>query len=105
MESLHGFSILLTREKDKFIHMCDLNKSKAHYLATNWGTKESSKSSNNVTNKIREIKTQKITINKGKKLRNIKVLELVHSDLMGTFPWACSLVHLVGIFLPIAFVS
>ena len=105
MESLHDFSIVLTREKDNFIHMCDLKKSKAHYLATNWGTKESSKSSNNVTNKIREIKIQKITINKGNKLRAIKVLELVRSDLMGTFPWACSLVRLVRIFLPIAFVS
>jgi hypothetical protein len=105
MESLHDFSIVLTREKDKFIHMCDLKKSKEHYLATNWGTKESSKSSNNVINKIREIKIQKITINKGKKLRAIKVLELVHSDLMGTFPWACSLVRLVGLCLPIEFVS
>jgi hypothetical protein len=105
MESLHDFSIVLTRKKDKFIHMCDSKKSKEHYLATNWGTKESSKSSNNVTNTIREIKIQKITINKGNKLRPIKLLELVHSDLMGTFPWACSLVRLVGLFLPIAFVS
>jgi hypothetical protein len=104
MESLHDFSIVLTSEKYKFIHMCDLKKSKEHYLATNWGTKESSKSSNNVTNKIREIKIQ-ITINKGKNLRAIKVLELVRRDLMGTFPWACSLVRLVGICLPIAFVS
>ena len=105
MESLHDFAIVLTREKDKFIHMCDLNKSKEHYLATNWGTKESSKSSNNVTNKITEIKIQKITINKGKKLRAIKVLELVRNDLMGTFPRACFLVRLVGMFLPISFVS
>ena len=105
MTSLHDFVVVLTREQDKFIHMCDLKKSKAHYLATNWGTKESSKSSNNVTNKIREIKIQKITINKGNKLRAIKVLDLVRNDLMGTFPWACSLVRLVGLCLPIEFVS
>jgi hypothetical protein len=105
MESLHDFAIVLNREKDNFIHMCDLNKSKSHYLATNWGTKESSKSSNNVTNKIREIKIQKITINKWKKMRAIKVLELVRSDLMGTFPWACSIVRLFGLCLPIEFVS
>ena len=56
MESLHDFTIVLTREKDKFINMCDLKKSKAHYLAKNWGTKESLKSLNNVTNKIIEMK-------------------------------------------------